>query len=582
MKIENVQSIKSIPDKQQPQFLKQGEFFVSEVMEIEGDTALLRTSQGMVLTARLLGDLGLAAGDHVETVVDEAGVSRYVLRLVDISRGGQTMPEAGGQNTATGAQNLRTQMLYSTLAMLKKNAGMDPKTAEFMAKNGIAATPENIETLGRLAEGPPRVAQMLTQMNADIISIRTGAENTAAVAISSELFIAEGLTDIRRPSPEAGLAEAQLAGLPGTPPQTAAAVQNPVMPQQAASLLYPEEAATVGPEISAPTSFVVAAPPVISGQKAPDETDLWAGSAGRTAVVNAVADQSGAVSVKGPVTVLPDEPVAVMTTAPAKMPAAAPASMPAEAATTSTTAFDAVLTGAQIATIKTSAAEPYTEPFSAPLAANMQRDAGQESVVLLRGLMSLFADVEDKGTLSIRLKKAVEELPNQIKGLKISLQSTDNNNRNTVAQRAENLDRQFSMMSDIKRFDCYHVPLTNPNGAPATAELYVYRQRRRKTDEQPESYAVLLGLDTQNMGRVETMIRALGHSVTLEFRLEEADLCGAFAEGAKRLEPLIAQAGYRLSDVSVRRLDTRTTVLNAEETLNEGKASDTGGLDIRI
>jgi hypothetical protein len=208
------------------------------------------------------------------------------------------------------------------------------------------------------------------------------------------------------------------------------------------------------------------------------------------------------------------------------------------------------------------------------------RDA-QEPAALLKRLMSLFADVKDKEALPAQLKQVIHELPAQLKELKHSLQTADNIDRNTLGQRAELLDRQFSMMADIKRFDCYHVPLS-ANGNPATAELYVFRQRRQKTEEQPDSYAVLLGLDTQHMGRVEAMIRATGRSVALEFRLEQAALAEAFAEGAKRLEPLVAQAGYRLGDISVRALETKTTVLSAEETLTEGRAADTGGLDIRI
>ena len=137
-------------------------------------------------------------------------------------------------------------------------------------------------------------------------------------------------------------------------------------------------------------------------------------------------------------------------------------------------------------------------------------------------------------------------------------------------------------MSELKRFDCYHIPLTGMNREQTTAELYVFRQRRRKAQADQETFAVLLGLDTQHMGRVETMIRADGRSVALEFRLENAEVADAFSKGAKALEPLIGQAGYRLTGVNVRELAARTTVLNAEEALSGQVAPDTGSLDIRV
>jgi hypothetical protein len=210
------------------------------------------------------------------------------------------------------------------------------------------------------------------------------------------------------------------------------------------------------------------------------------------------------------------------------------------------------------------------------------KDGIQEPLTVIRRLVGLFADLNEKETMPAQLKQAAHELPAQLKELKNSLQNADNMDRNILGQRAESLDRQFSMMADIKRFDCYHVPLMSANGQPSTAELYVYRQRRRKREEAPDNYAVLIGVDTQNMGRVETMIRAQGSSVSLEFKLEQPSLADMFEENVKNLAPLIVQAGYQLGDVSVRGMEAKTTVLTAEEALTEGQAADIGGVDIRV
>src|SRR5512133_2731142 len=86
MRVENVDFIKSIPQKQQPYGLKQGEMMVCEVVEVKGQAVLLRNQIGVTLTARILGDLSVFTGDFVETVVDQAGNGRYVLRVLDISR----------------------------------------------------------------------------------------------------------------------------------------------------------------------------------------------------------------------------------------------------------------------------------------------------------------------------------------------------------------------------------------------------------------------------------------------------------------------------------------------------------------
>ena len=84
------------------------------------------------------------------------------------------------------------------------------------------------------------------------------------------------------------------------------------------------------------------------------------------------------------------------------------------------------------------------------------------------------------------------------------------------------------------------------------------------------------------MGRVETVIRAGASSVSLEFRLEQSELSGAFVQGAKQMEPMISQMGYRLAEVSAHELTAKTTVLTAEEVLTKGQNAAPGSLDVRI
>lgn len=511
MKIEHVQPIKNIPDKQQPQLFRRGEFFVSEVLEVRGETALLKSAQGTLLTAKLLGNLGLSAGDHVETVVDEALGNRYVLRLLDVSRGdGQTANGAADATANTAAQSIRAQTLHGMLAMLKKNAGLEPKMAEFMARNGIPDTPENIETIVNLVKGEMKTGQALLHLQGETARAETASTNMAASLAQNRVFELSALPSAAAQPPAgtaAAAASAFTAAEPLSSPNSTAVDSSAGQPQQISTLTTDNAIPQVALQTEQSAEAAVT--------KLPADT---AGPQANTSVFIAAggAAQQEISAGNGPVS-------------------------------------DAGL--------------PVNTPTPATLA---------------KQLLSLFVDLNDKKTLPDQLKKTMEELPEQIKELKISLKPADINDRNTLARQAESLDRQFTLMSELKRFDCYHIPLTGRNNEPATAELYVFRQKRRKADADPEAFAVLLGLDTQHMGRVEAMIRAAGRSVTLEFRLEMAELTDAFEQGARALEPLIAQAGYRLTGVNVQELAVKTTVLNAEDALSQGKTPDTGGLDIRV
>lgn len=556
MRVDHIQAVQNTTAKQLPQPFQQGEFVTSEVVRVQDGTALLRTAQGMMLSATLTGNLSFLPGDRVETVVIEASPGRFVLRVLDVVRGETAAPDPG--QTGTAAPGLQPQALHSALAMLKMNAGLPPKAAEFMARNGISATPENISTLGQLTGEGPRLAQTLSRMMAEPVLVMTVSESMpdtriAAIPTGVSIEAEQGRYDSLGAAPQDAPAQAQTNASTGAQAQTGAPAGTPD---------NPPAAATPSADTAAP-----AAPP--QSTAAGVQPNMPA----------AAPDSPAAVPTPPADTADPAAPPAAAHTSEANTPPGASAQA-ADVPRTDT----AVQTGTplsrpdSLSAPESQEADPAAPSFAPPL-----KEAGtREPAALLRQLASLFVDLNDRENLPVRLRSAARELPAQLKELKNSLPDTDSNDRNTLGQQAELLDRQLSMMADIKRFDCYHIPLTTAQGDPSTAELYVYRQKRRRKEQQPDSYAVLIGLDTQHMGRVETMIRARGRSVTLEFRLEQQSLAGEFEEGAKALAPAIEQAGYHLGSISVCPMAAKTTVLNAEDVLTGGRAADTGGLDIRI
>ena len=533
MKIEHVQAIKNIPQKPQPAaHFKHGDLFVSEVLEVNGKTALLRSEQGTLLTARLLGDISLMAGDHVETVVDETGTGRYVLRLVDLSRhDAKAAPgDAGKAPDSAAAQSLKAQTLHNTLAMLKKNAGLEPKTAVFLARNGIAGTPENIDTLGRLVKGEQKTAALLMQIRDEAASARPAAAPPAQTpAGAAERIPITATATEAKPDPSAATA---------SPDATAAAAVSKAAARpatHAASAAQTEPAKAAGAPV-APSASAQTAPSPDAKMAAEQAAKPHHAPDGHTAHPTAdTVDKSGHAAAGKTATGGP-RPAAVQT--------------------------DAGIAGQ-------SATPAETEKPVQSLSPAQQ-------------LLSMFVNLKDKENLAAQLKKAVKELPEQIKELKLLINAVDINDRDAAAQKAQHLEKQITLLSEVKHFDCYHIPLTGGSSEQETAELYVYRQRHRKDEAQAENFVILLGLDTQHMGRVETVIRSGGSRVSLEFRLEKPELGDAFVHGARQLEPVISQTGYHLADVSARELEAKTTVLTAEQVLSLGQEAASGSLDVRI
>jgi hypothetical protein len=195
--------------------------------------------------------------------------------------------------------------------------------------------------------------------------------------------------------------------------------------------------------------------------------------------------------------------------------------------------------------------------------------------------LAMFVDLADADELALHLKKAVQELPEQLKELKLLIEHTDNTVKDTVAAKFDQIEKQMSMMNEVKRFDCYQIPLQNGSQQQA-AELYVYRYRGGKKTVDPENILILLGLDTQYMGRVETLIKTSGKSLGIEFNLEDMRLGDEMKADAAHLEQAVKDAGYQLTGVSVQQLAARTTLLNAQERFEKEAGGSAGNVDVRI
>jgi hypothetical protein len=196
--------------------------------------------------------------------------------------------------------------------------------------------------------------------------------------------------------------------------------------------------------------------------------------------------------------------------------------------------------------------------------------------------LRMFVLTDDVENLAGHIGKAVREMPDQLKELKLLAEDADNIVREAVSSKLDQIEKQMSLMSEVKRFDCYQIPLQTGTQQQTTAELFVYRYRGGKKAVDPDNILILLGLDTQHMGRVETLVKTSGKNLNIEFNLEDMRLGDEMETEAGLLKEAVQQAGYNFSGVSVKQLNARTTVLNAEERFDKEADGSAGNLDVRI
>ena len=591
MRVEHLGTTKSIPETPHRQGLAQGDILVTEVIDIKGDQVILKNQDGNgTLTAKLLSDIAVSIGDFVETVVDEASGGRYVLRVIDISR---QMPFGSDdlETLKTQNQSVRAQALLNTLAMLKNNPGADPKAAAFLSRHGIAGSAENIETVSQMAKG----ASILTVMLAELIeSFGINKEQSGSLAPEAQPLAntvsptAQPVT-VADPLVQAPKVQTLANSVKGNAVQASAVVQSDTQKVTGTGLQAPIEAQAILQPIAQES-------PGAAGQ-----------SAGQTMPVGIAVPNTG-VSRAQTVQAMTEAAVQIQSTdgqaTPANQAITQAVFQPsAEAAAQSANAAEnpaAVLhPSAPETAVKTDTPDMVARTH-APLgeAQNMKTTGMTDNISkmpehitaapkeipeqITDKALAMFMSLEDADELALHLKKAVQNLPEQLKELKVLIEHADNIVKETVAAKFDQIEKQMSIMNEVRRFDCYQIPLQNSQHQLSAAELYVYRYRNGKKKVDPENILILLGLDTQYMGRVETLIKTNGKSLSIEFNLEDMRLSDEMQADTAGLEQTVNEAGYHLAGVSVKPLTSRTTVLNAENRFENETGGSAGNVDVRI
>lgn len=638
MRIENITAPKNWTENLSRPELSEGDVLIAEVADVRGDRVLLKNQNGgAAFSARLLSDISVAVGDFVETVVDEASGGRFVLRVLDISRQSPfaTQTELTADMQAAG-QAARAQALLGALAMLKNNPGADPKAAAFLSRHALGGAAENIEAVSQMAKGVSPLAALVFElagifgagqpardgqgMQSQAAQSQTGQSRTAQSQIeqsqttqnqTAQSRTAQNQTEQSQTTQNQTEQSRTAQDLPAA--RQAQPLQNtPAAPSRMSGGSVPRDA--VAPPAQGTTGMADAAvagggdgqnPAARAGQSAAVTRDARTDGMPDARAAQPRETQPGLADMP-PVQAAPAQPLPGAAEQPngsQAAPQAPPA--PTQAQPIQPERPD-VAPGAADETVPVRTPMPdgrtpipeasFRTPPDAGAAVDREaktsrspqtdgersRSARLPDEPLMQKALELLAVADDAEKLAAQLKKAVREMPEQLKELKLLARDADNIVREAVSSRLDMAEKQMALMSEVKRFDCYQIPLQTAAQQPATAELYVYRSRGGKKAVDPDNILILIGLDTPHMGRVETLIRTSGKSLGIEFNLEDMRLGDEMLAGAAPLKEAVNRAGYSLLGVSVKQLAARTTVLNAEARFEKDSGDSAGNLDVRI
>lgn len=517
---------------------KAGDILRAQVVSMNGNTVDLRMPDGTVLSAQGALDTELSKGDNLLLMANKNN-GQLKLQILALDRGTAgtsqlQMPQLLAELQKTPAAILTAKILQemgvtvdsdtlgAALAAVKQFPQIKPSEAAFFIANHIEITQENIQTLNKLMDGATMAGKQLPAM-LEILQQEPNPLTGTTAQPKNPVITTQNGVNIQTPIGEATVG--------ADPKALQAAIRaitdtNPQAARVLQQLGLVKEAAILIMQMAQ-------APEGEAQNMAQAFTTALPGRIPQQAR-DAIADtlQKAAASWKNS----PQTPLPVETPAQAQAPAEAPV-------------------------------QTQQTPFTA-------KDVTAK-------ILALFARLEGNGEDGKSLKEAAAGTERKLLDLKDALINSTLTSKGDLTAKTDQLISQSRLMADNSLFTYIQIPVT-VNQRSEAAELFVYKRSRKGKRLDPENAVILIGLDTQNMGRVETMIRVEKRSVYLQFKTEMDGAAESIRQNTFKLQEMLGEIGYQLAHTRITKLHEKTTPLNAAQTMVENSRRTASFVDLRI
>ncbi len=202
---------------------------------------------------------------------------------------------------------------------------------------------------------------------------------------------------------------------------------------------------------------------------------------------------------------------------------------------------------------------------------------------LKEAFQRIFASTDsEKLSSELDVKKIYKEIFDKLDDIKHISQSLSQPERADITARANNIEEGIKLLNQISTNSVYvQIPL-NLSGFNTTSDLYIIKKDKSKKRVDPQNAVMLISLDTQNLGRVETLIDVKGKNVGINLRAEGQKVIDFIKENYRHLYSSLMDKGYRLVDVKYKLLEERTNPVNVERIVKKELSDGRMSVDLKI
>lgn len=605
-----------------------GETVLVEVVEIQPGQVVLKTPDGKLINAEFKGTPTLMPGDTVELMMEGRGSGQVQMRMTAVN--GQTVNlEAGeiqvklmdlgiepSQANTRAAEFLADRGMLPTAARIttllniaEQFPNIPSNVALFMVANKIPVSEQNINLLLQWFSDPQPLADKAQQLVTILSNIAPESVpqqssflqaffesvGNAKTDIPQHFFQSDGMQQLAAGLLGASEGEARmeiaqfLAQTDLSPQQKMEATQVLLIAFRAANGAQAAPAAADGQPVVLPqgtgeqgaTAQAVPAAPVTPGDAAPvsqqpqnmQQVPQQALSGERPVIQQNTTGQQQAAPVQGP----PAEAPQIIQTQGQATPqtqAAGPQQAVIEQPANQPAAQNPVVAQQAVPTAVQTATQQAVSPQV--VTAEIQQIINELTSFVVPMKRDVPADAES-------LQQALKNQQSLADGVRNGLARIAGESA-YLTQKAGDMASQIRMGNQLDSFYYCQIPFTVAQ-QKNNAELYVF-ERKQQGEGQGEGErtrtTVLIALETQYMGRVETVLRSEEDQLTLEFRVEtdrvQKYLSGTVAE----LQEALGQQEFEVKEIRVVKMIEPTTPMNAMQMVAEQEFFSLQSVDISV
>lgn len=209
--------------------------------------------------------------------------------------------------------------------------------------------------------------------------------------------------------------------------------------------------------------------------------------------------------------------------------------------------------------------------------------AGSEVKILTAvNILKTLSIKVDENHKEINPVKLYNDMESSLQSIKSALQQLPHGIREAAVNMTSSFESNLNFINQLNNYSSYvQLPLSifSQN---ATGELYMLKKGAKTKKLDPSNMTVLLSLETNNIGRVDTLLSIDKKNIITNIRLEDTKVFPVLKEYHTQLYNSLLDKGFRLVDFTYRLKDEPINITNFETEAKKEFIKNTNNIDIVI